>query len=115
MAKRKAVRGSKRRAAKGRSSSRARATAKKTAASRKIARKAARKGARKAKATVKATLSGIPAPSVDVPVSLDEVIGEERIGYLTTTVPNTPGKLWRVRAAINQSTSDESQYVEILP
>jgi hypothetical protein len=68
-----------------------------------------------AKATVKATLSGIPVPSVDVPVSLDEVIGEERIGYLTTTVPNAPGKFWRVRAAINQSTSDESPPVEILP
>ena len=54
MAKRKAVRGSKRKAAKGRSSSRARATAKKTAASRKIARKAAKKATRKAKATASA-------------------------------------------------------------
>jgi Family of unknown function (DUF6335) len=54
MAKRKAVRGSKRKAAKGRSSSRARATAKKTAASRKIARKAARKVTRKAKTPAKA-------------------------------------------------------------
>jgi hypothetical protein len=58
MAKRKAVRGSKRKAATGRSSSRARATAKKTAASRKIARKAARKVARKAKATVRARAPG---------------------------------------------------------
>jgi hypothetical protein len=57
MAKRKAVRGSGRKAAaKGRSSSRARATAKKTAASRKIARKAAKKTARKA--TVKARAKG---------------------------------------------------------
>jgi hypothetical protein len=54
MAKRKAVRGSKRKAAKGRSSSRARATAKKTAASRKIARKATRKAARKATASARA-------------------------------------------------------------
>jgi hypothetical protein len=58
MAKRKAVRGSKRKAAKGRSSSRARATAKKTAASRKIARKAARKATRKAKATASARAKG---------------------------------------------------------
>ena len=54
MAKRKAVRGSKRKAAKGRSSSRARATAKKTAASRKIARKATKKAARKAPASARA-------------------------------------------------------------
>jgi hypothetical protein len=58
MAKRKAVRGSKRKAAKGRSSSRARATAKKTAASRKIARKAAKKATRKAKATASARAKG---------------------------------------------------------
>src|SRR5262245_49971837 len=55
MAKRKAVRGSGRKAAKGRSSGRARATAKKTAASRKIARKAAKKAARKATASTRAT------------------------------------------------------------
>jgi hypothetical protein len=58
MAKRKAVRGSKRKAAKGRSSSRARATAKKTAASRKIARKAAKKATRKGKATASARAKG---------------------------------------------------------
>ena len=53
MAKRKAVRGSKRKAAKGRGSSRARATAKKTAAARKIARKAARKATRKSTASAR--------------------------------------------------------------
>jgi Family of unknown function (DUF6335) len=58
MAKRKAVRGSKRKAAKGRSSSRARATAKKTAASRKIGRKAAKKATRRAKATASARAKG---------------------------------------------------------
>ncbi len=54
MAKRKAVRGSKRKAAKGRSGGRARATAKKTAASRKIARKATKKAARRATASARA-------------------------------------------------------------
>jgi hypothetical protein len=58
MAKRKAVRGSKRKAAKGRSSRRTRATAKKTAASRRIARRAVRKVARKAKASASARAKG---------------------------------------------------------
>jgi hypothetical protein len=59
MAKRKAVRGSKPKAAKGRGSSRARATAKKTAASRKIARKAAKKATRKATAGARAKSKGV--------------------------------------------------------
>ncbi len=63
MAKRKAVRGSGRKAAKGRSSGRARATAKKTAASRKIARKAAKKTARKATASARATRKVVKRPA----------------------------------------------------
>ena len=59
MAKRKAVRGSGRKAAKGRSSGRARATAKKTAASRKIARKADKKAARRATASGRATRKAV--------------------------------------------------------
>ena len=56
MAKRKAVRGSSRKApAKGRSGSRRRVMAKKTASSRKIARKAAKKSAKKAKASARKT------------------------------------------------------------
>ena len=55
MAKRKAVRGSGRKAGKSRSSGRARATAKKPAASRKIARKVAKRAARKATASTRAT------------------------------------------------------------
>jgi uncharacterized protein DUF6335 len=63
MAKRKAVRGSGRKAAKGRSSGRARAMAKKTAASRKIARKAAKKAARKATASARATRKVVKRPA----------------------------------------------------
>jgi hypothetical protein len=56
MAKRKAVRGSSRKApAKARSSSRRRVMAKKTASSRKIARKAAKKSAKKAKTSARKT------------------------------------------------------------
>ncbi|MDC0748923.1 hypothetical protein [Polyangium mundeleinium] len=68
-----------------------------------------------AKASVKVTLNGIPVPNIDYPVSLDEVIGDKRVGYFTTTVPDAPEKVWRARAVINQSSSDASQPVEILP
>jgi hypothetical protein len=60
MAKRKAVRGSSRKApAKGRSGSRRRVMAKKTASSRKIARKAAKKSAKKAKASARKTSKAV--------------------------------------------------------
>jgi hypothetical protein len=68
-----------------------------------------------ARATVKATLNGVPVPSVAFPVSLDEVMGDERIGYFTATVPDAPGKTWRMRALINESDSDESAPVTIVP
>ncbi len=78
MAKRKAVRGSKRKAAKGRSSSRARATAKKTAATRKIARKAAKKATKKAKATASARARGKSVVRRAKPAARPRVVAKKK-------------------------------------
>ena len=87
MAKRKAVRGSKRKAAKGRSSGRARATAKKTAASRKIARKAAKKVARKAKASASARAKGKGVVRRAKPAARTRVVAKKQVSKARKTAP----------------------------
>jgi len=86
MAKRKAVRGSGRKAAaKGRSSSRGRATAKKTASSRKIARKAAKKSAPKAKASARTTSKA--AVRRAKPAARKSVVAKKKTSTARTSTP----------------------------
>jgi hypothetical protein len=65
--------------------------------------------------TLKAKLDGVPDGQPGTPVSLDEVIGQERRGYFKTTVPAAVGKVWTLRVLVNQSASPDSQPVFILP
>jgi hypothetical protein len=87
MAKRKAVRGSKRKAAASRGGSRARAKAKKTAASRKIARKAARKVTRKAKTTAKARAAGKRVVRRARPAARARAVAKKKTSTARKTAP----------------------------
>jgi hypothetical protein len=104
MAKRKAVRGSGRKAAaKGRSGSRRRATAKKTAASRKIARKATKKAARKA--TAKARATGKAAVRRAKPAARPRVVAKKKTSTARKRTPVMAKAKVTARAKASPRTS----------
>jgi hypothetical protein len=71
------------------------------------------KGISPTSALVRATLDGIPLLGQDLPVSLGEVNGQLVTGYVATLVPASPGKVWQLKAYLNESQSAPSLPIHI--